>query len=151
MKWLEAALNLTCNEEEMFVLCLCCYNELYRQFNSPTPCASCGGIPKQGSILSRHSPDAIAVSNHLQRSTGSNINIQPTDYLCNTCYKMHLTIVTSLEKERVEAEKTLESYITRLRVQLEHDITLSQKTVVMSALFVAGHLVQDKAVLLPQD
>ena len=87
---------------------------------------------------------------HLQRSTGSNINIQPTDYLCNTCYKMHLTIVTSLEKERVEAEKTLESYITRLRAQLEHDITLTQKTVVMSALFVAGHLVQDKAVLLPQ-
>ena len=115
MKWLEAALNLICTEEETLVLCLRCYNELYRQFNSPTPCASCGGIPKQGSILCRHSPDAIAVSNHLQRSTGSNINIQPTDYLCNTCYKMHLTIVTSLEKEKVEAEKTLENCITRLR------------------------------------
>ena len=39
--------------------------------------------------------------------------------------------------------------ITRLRVEEEHADTLTYKSVVQSALFVAEHLVQDKAVLLP--
>ena len=93
--------------------------------------------------------DAIAVSKHLQRTTGSTITIQATDYLCNNCYKSHLAIITELQRERVEAEKTLENCITRLRVQEEHADTLTYKSVVQSALFVAEHLVQDKAVLLP--
>ena len=149
IQWLEAALHIECTEPKLLALCLHCYNELYRQFNSPSPCASCGGIPKQGTVLCRHSPDAIAVTKHLQRTTGSTITIQATDYLCNNCYKSHLAIITELQRERVEAEKTLENCITRLRVQEEHADTLTYKSVVQSALFVAEHLVQDKAVLLP--
>ena len=63
-------------------------------------------------------------------------------------YKSHMAIITELQRESRSREDS-RNCITRLRVPEEHADTLTYKSVVQSALFVADYLVQDKAVLLP--
>ncbi len=67
---LEAVFGVKSSEDNPFLVCQRCYNELYQIFHSPTPCASCGATPKAGTRFCRHSPDAVAVSEHLQNATG---------------------------------------------------------------------------------
>ena len=83
---LKAALKISSTGEAPLVLCQHCYNELYAQFHPLKTCASCGAKPKVGSHLCRHSPDAAAVTQHLQETTGTEVIIQPSDCLCYTCY-----------------------------------------------------------------
>ena len=75
-------------------LCETHYKKLHRMLNdamySHKKCKSCGiGITGPG----RHCPDIDVVKHHF--STFSNINLQiaPTDEICNCCYNTHLSIV----------------------------------------------------------
>ena len=58
----EAALQIQSGPERPFILCSKHYHTLYKQFNSPQPCASCGLRPKTGTRFTRHSSDAITVT-----------------------------------------------------------------------------------------
>ena len=69
-------------------------------FHPQSTCTSCGATSKTGTSFSHHSPDPHAVSLHLEETTGVKINVNPGDLLCNTCYKLHLSIVKALENQQ---------------------------------------------------
>ena len=92
-------------------MCQKCYNELYQQFHTPVNCASCGDTPTVGTRFSRHSPDAETVSLHLTEMTGTPLHIKQDDYICLTCYKLHSSILKSLEARLQEQDSMLETLI----------------------------------------
>ena len=134
-----------------FQLCQRCYNEVYQIFHPPTPCMSCGAVPKAGTRWYRHSPDAITVSQHLRDTTGSDIDISPNDYLCNTCYKIHLTIGTAVCSQEPAPKCTLQGAIQAwLAKTNDENADPLTRLVLKAVLYVAEHLLQNKALLLPQ-
>jgi len=92
---LETILSVKSNHENSFVLCQQHYQELYRKVHASNPCACCGTKPKFGQPFSRHSPDAETVSMHLSK-TGLDVEMKPEDYICSTCYKLHLSILKGI-------------------------------------------------------
>ena len=84
---LQAAL---CVESTPDLVCPKHCQELNRQFKSPQPCAGYGVKPKSGTYLTRHSPDTSTVTHVLSKNSGFDRVFLPTDYLCSTCYKVHL-------------------------------------------------------------
>ena len=70
---------------------------MHRQLHPVTHCASCGAKPKHDHFIG-HSSDATKVSAYLSGTSEDKV-IQSQDYLCYTCYKLHLSILTSLEAE----------------------------------------------------
>ena len=81
-----AALGIKHSPGYPLLLCREHYNTVYKHFHPQTTCASCGASSRRGTSFSHHSPEAHAVSLHLQETTGSTIIIHPGDLLCNTCY-----------------------------------------------------------------
>ena len=67
-------------------LCMKHYSQLYRHIN-PYACLSCGATPKPSTTFSRHSPDAYNISKQLSEIMDTTITIQPTNWICNRCYK----------------------------------------------------------------
>lgn len=148
---LETTLGVKSSAENPFQLCQRCYNEVYQIFHPPTPCMSCGAVPKAGTRWCRHSPDAIAVSQHLRDTTGSDIDILPNDYLCTTCYKLHLTIATALCSQEPAPKCTLQGAMQAWLTKADDENTdRLTRSVLKAVLFVAEHLLQNKALLLPQ-
>ncbi len=146
----EAALCVESTPEHPFVVCPKHYRELYRQFNSPQPCAGCGVSPKSGTYFTRHSPDAIAVTHELSKNSGFDRVILPTDYLCSTCYKVHLAVLNSLESESNTPDNVLRDSIEIWEYKLSQgDTDRLTKAVLQAVLFVAKELACQRAVLLP--
>ena len=89
--------EISCIHNAQILVCSKHYRTVHRQLHPVTHCASCGAKPKHGHFI-RHSPDATKVSAYLSGTSEDKV-IQPQDYLCYTCYKLHLSILTSLEAE----------------------------------------------------
>ena len=148
---LETTLGVKSSADIPFQLCQRCYNEVYQTFHPPTPCMSCGAVPKAGTRWHRHSPDAIAVSQHLRDTTGSAIDVSPNDYLCNTCYKLHLTIATAVCSQESPPKCTLQGAIQAWLAKTDDEnADPLTRSVLKAVLYVAEHLLQNKALLLPQ-
>ena len=92
---LETILSVKSNHENSFVLCQQHYQELYRKVHASNPCACCGTELKFGQPFSRHSPDAETVFMHLSK-TGLDVEMKPEDYICSTCYNLHLSILKGI-------------------------------------------------------
>ena len=136
---------------EPFVLCRKCFNETYATFygSHGIPCSSCGAKPKKGTAFSRHSPDAEKVSQHLSKQTGQNIIINPDDYLCSTCYKIHSSIIESLKSPNgrdAMLKEVIDQWITKYNSKNTDKLT---KAILETVICVANHLLLQKAVLLP--
>ena len=65
---LKSTLGAKLSDDKPFLLCQKCYNDVYQIFHPPTPCASCGALPKKGTCWYHHNPDAVVVSQHLYRT-----------------------------------------------------------------------------------
>ena len=76
---------------------------MHTQLHPVTHCASCGAKQKHGHCI-QHSPDATKVFAYLSGTSEDKV-IQPQDYLCYTCYKLHLSILTSLEAELINSNE----------------------------------------------
>ena len=59
---LKAAIKVQSTSDQPFVVCQQHYQELYRTFTAPQPCACCGAKPKFRNPFSRHSPDPHRIS-----------------------------------------------------------------------------------------
>ena len=147
---LEEILGVRSSEESPLLLCQSCYHALYHQFHPLKICASCGAAPKVGKSFCRHSPNALAVVQHLKITTGTDIQITDDDYLCTNCYKMHCTIIKSLESVQHGSDDMLSSAIEVWTATMENDNndTLT-RSVLAAVLYVAKQLLENKAVLLP--
>ena len=82
--------------EEPFVLCRQCYNKAHAIICPPS-CSSCGAYPKTGTSFTRHSPDAVKISQHLSNTSGETVTIAPNDLICYSCYKIHCSIIESFK------------------------------------------------------
>ena len=144
-------LTIGISTTDPLVLCQKCYNDLYQLFHPSTICHSCGATPKAGTSFCRHSYDALTVSQHLSDTTGCDVSIHPDDYLCYNCYKLHTSILKSLESQLQEPDYMLCSLTEIWRAKAsDKDTDRLTVAVVKAALFVAEQLLQQKAVLLPQ-
>ena len=81
-------------------LCERHYQQLYRQVHAPSPCAGCGAKPKARHRHTRHSPDAITITDYLIEHTDFGVTITSDDVLCKACYNMHLAILNSIDKSK---------------------------------------------------
>jgi hypothetical protein len=101
-------------------LCEFHYQELYRQAHQYTPCAFCGAKPKvRSGPYTRHSPDAMAVSNLLLDKSESCIILKPTDTICKTCYDMHLAIIQHIKTQDKPSTLQLHADIEQWEMQLK--------------------------------
>ena len=122
---------------------------MHRQLHPVTHCASCGAKPKHGHFI-RHSPDATKVSAYLSGTSEDKV-IQPQDYLCYTCYKLHLSILTSLEAEPKNSNEHLRANMDIWRVKYNDENTdVLTRAILHVVLVVSDHLLLEKAILLPQ-
>ena len=147
---LERLLGVQSSVQNPFLLCPTCYTKLYRQFNPVANCKSCGGTPKPGQKLCRHSPNATIVSQYLKDTTGTDVVISPGDSICTNCYNTHCTIVKSIECEQTGSNEMLAKAIEVWEATTNaHNTDKLTKAILSSVIFVAKHLLPQKAVLLP--
>ena len=133
------------------ILCHTCYNETYVTiYGSRIPCSSCGATPKSGTAFSRQSPDAEKVSQLLTDSTGQDVNISPSDYICFACYKTHCSILESLKSSQSSDDNTLQQAVEKWVNKHNDDCTDKlTKAILKAVTYVANHLLVEKALLLP--
>lgn len=82
---------------------------------------------------------------------GSDTFIQPKDYICSTCYKVHSSIIKALESKQQEPDCMLQSVMDIWIVKCNEENTDAlTRAVLKVVLFVAEQLLQQKAVLLPK-
>ena len=113
-------------------------------------CRSCGAIPKAGISFSRHIPNAAIVTEHLKKATDYDIVIAPQDVLCFSCYKLHCSILKSLNSsnDNEGSDSSLQQNIKAWK-NTNDGTDLLTSAVLSAVLFVAENLIQQKAVLLP--
>ena len=146
---LEAALHVKSSPEHPLVLCSKHYHEVYRQFKA-RPCAGCGVKPKVGTYFTRHSPDASTVSRVLHENMGFDGIVLSTDYICSTCYKVHIAIIQSIESETSSPDEMLKDHIAIWEYKFStKDTDKLTMAILQSVLFVASEILHNRAVLLP--
>ena len=144
-------IKITAETNQPFVLCRKCYNDTYGIiYGSRIPCSSCGATPKSSTAFDRHSPDAEKVSQHLSDSTGQQVQISPSDYICYACYKMHCSILDSLRSPQ-GSDNMLQQSIEKWVNKHKHNESTDKltKAVLKTVIYVANQLLVEKAVLLP--
>ena len=148
---IRTALGLTLTTHDEVVLCPSCYHDVYLHFQEATNCHSCGAISKSGNKFCRHSPDAQRVSQHLKESTGCEIALNPDDYICLNCYKLHCSIIKTLDSALEGTDTMLKCMTETWKAQAnETNSDIVMVAVLRTVILVADYLLQEKALLLPQ-
>ena len=147
---LEKLLGVQSSVQKPFLLCPSCYSKLYHEFNPLANCTSCGATPKPGQKFCRRSPNATIVSHYLKDTTGTDVVISPDDCICTNCYNTHCSIIESIECEQTGSNemlvKAIEIWEGTINAHNTDKLTVS---ILSSVVFVAKHLLTQKAVLLP--
>ena len=142
---------LNTGSHQLVKLCKTHYQQLYRQTHIHHVCAGCGAKPKcrQGAYT-RHSPDAVTISNYLHDKTGFDARLAPTDTLCKSCYNMHLVLLQHIEEQASAPHLELQSDISLWKMKLQEETTDKlTRAVLATVIFVAQRFQQERALLLP--
>ena len=128
------------------VLCQEHYQELYRKFLGPSPCASCDIKPKKGTYFVRHSPNADLVNKILgtPNTEGTQPIIKADNKICSACYKSHLAIIKSHEQDN-----KLDDLIKLWENVLCTESSVLTKSVLETILHIANYFQRNRAELLP--
>ena len=130
-----------------YKLCNKHYQIMYQQSVTPVPCASCGVKPLHGTAFTRHSPNAEMVCRHFFETTGFELNLTHADYICSTCYKLHLTVLDN--KGLHTPNQSLTEIITSLKGKLSNiDGDRLASCIEQVVVYVAQSLQHDRALLL---
>ena len=153
MNEIKEVLNLLFSSNEEVVVCPKCYLDIYHilVLQEGTLCHSCGATSKPGTKFYRHSPDGKRVSQHIKDTTGDEITLHPESVICLSCYKLHSYILKMLDSEQEGTDSMLRSMVDTWKVEANgNDTDLLTVALLRTVLFVAEHMLQDKALLLPQ-
>ena len=128
------------------LLCKSHYNLTYRSVFPPMKCASCQAHPKIGSTFRHYSPDAQTVTTYLQESGTTYTEVEPNQLICLTCYKMHASILASIEAQDVPVDDSLLSDLD-LWQQVQSDTSsVLTRAILMKLIFnlcdIVGYLHQ---------
>ena len=134
-----------------FALCRQCYYKAYTTISAShsQTCASCGANPESGTNFCRHNPDVMKVSEHLSNTTGQNVEIKPSNYICFTCYRTHCSIIESLTTphgSNAALQQSIEEWVSKYNDNTTDQLT---KAILEVVIYVAHKLLMEKAVLLP--
>lgn len=126
------------------------YQTIYRQTHKLNPCTGCGAKPKvRHGAFTRHSPNAVIVSEYLQTRTESDPDLSPTDTLCKGCYDMHLVILKHIDQQARERDLKSDIALWKYKMTDENTDELT-RAILATVIFVAEKLQQERALLLPQ-
>ena len=102
----ELAIGVKSSPEKTFLLCSKHYVVLYRQLNTPEPCANCGVLPKQGTCFTQHSPNVIVINDLLSELNcdGNAVHFKKIDCVGNACYWAHLAMLKTTEKDMCRSD-----------------------------------------------
>ena len=150
----ELAIGVKSSPEKPFLICSKHYAVLYRQLNTPQPCASCGVLPKQGTCFTRHSPDVIAINNLLSELNCDDnaVHLKESDCVCNACYRAHVAMLKTTEKDMCKSDNDtqLMHLIDTWKMALaDENTTAVMKATLHAVLYVADEIMHERAVLLP--
>ena len=127
------------------VQCRKCYNDTYTiVVGTRLPCSSCGTTPKPGTVFCQHSPNAAVVSQYL-KTTGHNVEFQPTDCVCLTCYKVHCSILEKMKSEGTDdmLKQDIVTWVSKLG---DINVDKLSKAILESVVYVANQLLLCNAV-----
>ncbi len=105
---LEELIHINVSGEQPLLLCNDHYQYVYREFNSPTTCSSCGIKPKSGKRFHRHCPDVDLVNSLLCGEE----EITDNDVICLSCYRVHLEMCKSSADPQNGSNDQLVNYIS---------------------------------------
>jgi hypothetical protein len=128
---------------EVPTFCKAHYSSLYEIVN-PRKCASCDAYPK-GTFKYR-SPNAQLVSAYFKEANISSKEVTSDDLLCKNCYKLHISLI---ENSPEVFNNNLKSDIA-LWSKSKNEKSSSKLTasILESVIFVANHIICEKALLL---
>ena len=112
----------------------------------PSICPSCGAMPKRGTRFSRHTPNAHMIPKHLSETTGTTVSLTRMDYIYYRCYKAHVSIMKNTNSFDEALQKDIQTWTLIYRDTTTDTLT---KSILKAVLVVADHLLQQRAVLLP--
>ena len=123
------------------LLCPKHYTALHRQFHASEPSVSCGIKPKQGKCFTRHCPNA-AINEILRESNVDSNQIQETDYVCDACYKTHLSMLKHTDEtyDNKKLMTLIKSWITTLA----DDIIDVTRATLHTVLHVANEIMNER-------
>ena len=102
--------------------------------------------PQNGTHFTRYSPNSNLINSILVVAELDGTEpLASTDYICNTCYKLHVAILKSHENENELAD-----LIQIWEITLSNETSEHTAAVLHSVLFVANLFLNNRAVLLPQ-
>ena len=108
-------------------------------------------MSKPGTKFSRHSPDGERISQHIRDTTGDEITLHSDSVICLSCYKLHSYILKMLDSKQEGTDSMLRSMVVTWKAEANgNDAGLLTVALLRTVLFVAEHMLQDKALLLPQ-
>ena len=72
------------NTSDDLLLCNRHYQMAYKEFSvtTPSPCAACNAVPKQGVLYNRHCPNPTVINEHMNSTFGTNISLNNSDNIC---------------------------------------------------------------------
>ena len=147
---LEKLLGIQSSSNVPFLLCPSCYSKVYRHFNPTHTCTTCGATPKPGQKFHRRSPDPVINSKYIKDTIETDIYISADDCICTSCYNAHCSIVKSIKHELNGSDEMLTKSIEEWKAAHQaHNTDHLTKAILSSVIFVAKHLLAQKALLLP--
>ena len=83
-------------------------------------------------------------------ATGLAVSIKPEDYICSTCYKLHLSILKGIKEKANSSDNVLRDSIEIWKFKLADSVIDKPTRAVLATVdFVAEQLLHQKAELLP--
>ena len=146
----ETILQFRVQDEEKVFLCKSHYQYVYctMRKEAALPCATCSATPIAGTMFNRHCPNPHVISEHMNFSMGTDVTISASDVICSTCYKTHLQIINKSENESHDCD--LKALIEQLQSRIDVTTNKAMKTILNVAIYVAGELLLQRALLLPK-
>jgi len=142
----QAMFSEALDTQHFVTLCETHYQRTYRQMHAHNPCAGCGAKPKaRQAAYTRHSPDAVTISQYLTERTGFDVNLTLTDTVCKACYDMHLVVMQHIESQASAPHIQFQSDIKLWSMKMYDENTNELTKAVLAT--VAKKLEQDRALL----
>ena len=91
----------------------------------------------------------MVVSQYLKDTTSIDVVILPDDWICTNCYNTHCSIIRSTECNQIGSNEILTKAIEEWETTNAHNTDKLTKAILLSVIFVAKHLLAQKALLLP--
>ena len=90
-----------------------------------------------------------SIAQYLKDITGIDVVISPDEWICTNCYNTHCNIIKSIECDQTGSNEMITKATEEWETTNAHNTDTLTKAILLSVIFVAKHLLAQKAILLP--